>query len=397
MPTQPNINTSLGSEKESDSTMATKSFKDLPKQAAPATIEQLQAQLAAAQAAIKAQAGGAPAPALTPPPVADEPVVISTGAGAPVDVPAVSAPVSATQFQKAVLEAAAMPSAPTGNAMSNPAEFMALMTGANSPQDSMNALLAASETDSSGGKMLFPMLTQQPGTTGGAFQRVNTKNSEFNQIDLPEGKRPFLALQIAYRYLGTNWPQGYDAQSTVKANPLWNIAIPQAKGQEAANLMLAGKAFQFSKNRKAFDVSEGGPGVIRPAIEFLLFEPDIGLFVFRTNGHYNSAKDARDQLIACAVTDANGNQTLPPFVGEFHPETTKVPRVSKEPIVHHWPRIQKLANNDARVGTIASAYKLFLQSASPEVREAVNEWFNGLDAPVTSTAINAMNAAAALG
>lgn len=365
--------------------MATKSFKDLPKTGTPPTIEQLQEQLRQAQAAIQNQAP-AQGKTLQAPPVAAEPVVISTGAGAPIDVPAASAPTPTP-----------MPAAPTGSAMSNPMDFMALMTGASSPQDSMNALMAAAETDSSGGKMLFPMLTQQPGTTGGAFQRVNTKNSEFNQIDLPEGKRPFLALQIAYRYLGTNWPQGYDAQSTVKANPLWNIAIPQSKGTEAANLMLAGKALQFSKDRKSFDVSEGGPGVIRPAIEFLLFEPDIGLFVFRTCGHYNSAKDARDQLIACAVTDTNGNQSLPPFVGEFHPETHKQPRTGKEPIVHHYPRIVKLANQDARVGTIATAYKQFLQGATPEVRDAVNEWFNGLDAPMTNVAVQAMNTAAAMG
>jgi hypothetical protein len=355
--------------------VATKSFKDLPKQSAPLTLDQLQAQLKAAQ-------GGAPVPAApTPVPVADEPVVVATGAGAPIDVPA------------------QMPAAPTGTAVSNPLDFMALMTGAVAPQDSMNALLAAAETDSAGGKMLFPMLTQAGGTTGGAFQRVNTKNAEFNQIDLPEGKRSFDAIFIGYRYMGTCWPKGYDANAVnAKApSPLWNAAIPQARGQEAAQLMLAGKAFQFSKNRKAFDVDAGGPGLIRPAIEFLLFDADIGLFVFRTCGHYNSAKDARDQLIACAITDANGNQQLPPFMGEFHPETHRQARATGQPIIHHYPRIVKIANNDARVAAASVAYKTFLQNASPELRASVNEWFNAQDAPLTNIATQAINDAAAMG
>lgn len=342
------------------------------------SIEALQAQLKAAQDALAANAKPAPVP--------DEPVVISTGAGAPIDVPAVSAPVPAP-----------MPQAPTGQALSNPLDFMALMTGASSPADSMNALLAAAETDSAGGKMLFPMLTQAAGTTGGAFQRVNTKNAEFNQLDLPEGKRAFEAINIGYRYMATCWPKGYDAKSTTKANPLWNVAIPQSKGQEAAQLMLAGKAFQFSKARPSFDVDNGGPGIIRPALEFLLFEPDIGLFVFRTCGHYNSAKDARDQLISCAITDANGNQSLRPFMGEFHPETHKQPRSNGEPIVHHYPRIVKIADNDARTAKAAAAYKLFLQGASQEIRDAVTEWYNGADAPITNVALNAMNTAAAMG
>lgn len=375
--------------------MATKSFKDLPKAAAPTSIEALQAQLAAAQAALAAGTA-APAPSAAPaapvappkpvaptpapaPVVPDEPVVVATGAGAPIDVPA-------------------MPAAPTGQALSNPMDFMQLMTGASSPADSMNALIAASETDSAGGKMLFPMLTQQAGTTGGAFQRVNTKNAEFNQIDLPEGRRPFEAIFIGYRYLGTCWPEGYDANNVAAkpASPLWNIAIPQSKGQEAAQLMLAGKAFQFSKQRKAFDVSQGGPGIIRPALEFLLFDADIGLFVFRTCGHYNAAKDARDQLIACAITDANGNQSLRPFMGEFHPETHKQPRGTGQPIVHHYPKIVKLSDGDARVQKAAAAYKQFLAGAAPEVRDSVGEWFNGSDAPITNVAINAMNVAAAM-
>lgn len=368
--------------------MATKNFKDLPKQSTPPSIEDLQRQLAAANAAL-GQKPTAPAPAPAPSvpapqaqlaPPADEPVVISTGAGAPVDVPP-------------------MPAAPTGTAMSNPADFLALMTGASAPQDSMNALLAAAETDSAGGKMLFPMLTQSGGTTGGAFERVKTKNSEFNQIDLPEGRRHFEAVFIGYRYMGTCWPKGYDANNVAAnpASPLWNVAVPQSNGQDAAQLMLAGKAFQFSKKRSDFEVDNGGPGIIRPSLEFLLFEPDIGLFVFRSCGHYNSAKDARDQLISCAVTDASGNSALRPFMGEFHPETHRQPRPNAQPIIHHYPRIVKISDSDARVAKAGAAYKLFLQNASPEVRSAVNEWFTGMDAPITNVAKQAIATAAAMG
>lgn len=386
--------------------MATKTFKELPKTTTPMSMEDLQKQLATAQAALAAAghppAVGVAAPAATQAPETkpeDVPVVVSTGAGAPIDLGAVKPvpPSPAAPAPGNVAPAPAMPAMPQNAALSSPTDFMALMTGGNAPADSMNALMAAAETDSSGGKMLFPMLTQQAGTTGGAFQRVNTKNAEFASLDLPEGRRPFTGIFIGYRYLGTCWPKGYDANnvSTKPAAPLWNVAVPNANGPAAAQLMLAGKAFQFSKDRKSFDVDAGGPGIIRPALEFLLFDADIGLFVFRTAGHYNAAKDARDQLIACAVTQADGSQRLLPFMGEFHPETHKQTRQSGgQPIVHHYPRIVKIAENDARVANAAVAYKAFLAAATPEIRDKTTEWFNGSDAPITNVAMQAINDAA---
>lgn len=377
--------------------MATKQFKDLPTAAKQPSLADLQAQLAAAQAALKSSgkdpniALGVAAPAATQKPDTkpeDVPVVIATGAGAPIDtasIPSAQAP-------------APMAQAPTGAALSSPGDFMALMMGGAATQaDSMNALLAAAETDGSGGKLLFPMLTQAPGTSGGPFQRVNSKNPEFNALDLPEGRKAFPAIFIGYRFLGTCWPKGYDANATQTkpAAPLWNAAVPSSNGDAAAELMLAGKAFQFSKRRADFDVDNGGPGIVRPAIEMLLFDPDIGLFVLRTCGHYNSAKDCREQLIACAVQEANG-AVLKPFVGEFSPETTRVSRATGQAIVHHWPKITKLDPKDSRAVTVITAYQQFIQGASPEVRKSVAEWFAGDDAPLTNIAEKAMKQAAAM-
>lgn len=368
--------------------MATKSFKDLPKNTQPQTVEDLQKALAAAQAALSGKNTQPPASAAGA--EADEPVVIETAKGAPIDVPPVS-PVQPAPMPQ-------IPAGTTGAAVSNPADFLALMSGA-SQTDAMNALLAAAETDSSGGKLLFPILTQSPGTAAGAgaFMAIQTKNTEFAQIDLPEGKKPFTAIYIAYRYFGTAWPKGYDPKAKEHPKPVFNVAVPMANGQLAAQLMLAGKAGQFSRDRKAFDIDNGGPGHVKPAIEFLLFEPDIGLFVFRTCAHYNSAKDARDQLIACAEQDANGNLQLKPFLAEFSPQTHEQPRPGKDSIVHHYPKIVKIAGTDARVGPMAQAYKQFLANAAPEVRERTKEWFDGADAPVTSLATNAIDAAAAMG
>lgn len=333
------------------------SFKDLPKSKPAPSVQELQAQLAAAEAALKgATKAEAPAPA---PKLDDaEPVVVT-------DVP-------------------------DANAVSNPADFAALMLGGDG-SDTMAALTAALETDSSGAGLQFPTLTQVGGTSGGPFTAIETKNADLN-VPLPEGKRAFNAVFVAYRYLVAVWPESENTGS----KPIGSGAVPASNGPDAALVMRAGKAFQFNRNRDRYDVSKGGPGVPKPALEFLLYDEVIGLFVLRTTGHYNAAKDARDQLLGCAAQQPDGSMKLLPFYGEFFPQTHSQPRAGKKDIIHHYPRVTKIDLTDARTGKAAAAYKAFVQKAGADVRQKVTDWMAGADAPFTQSLKTALENAEAL-
>lgn len=345
---------------------STKSFKDLPKSAAAPSVDDLKKQLAAAEAALQSAGASAPAKPDTVKNTDAEPVVIED------DAPA------------------------SGGQLSNPADFMALMTG-DSGGDTMAALTAALETDGGGGGGLtFPTLTQVGGQQGGPFSAIETKNADLNAVALPEGKRPFLAVFVAYRYLATIWPEAKNDGG----RPIAQAAIASKDGVNAALLMRAGKGFQFSKKdaRNAFAVSAGGPGIPKPSLEFLLFSPDSGeLFVYRTPGHYNSAKDARDQLLACANQQSDGSMKLIPFLGEFAPETVRKERPNLDPIVHHYPRISKIDLADVRTGKAATAYKAWLAKAGPDLQQRVTGWLNGDDMPVNSQVVKRLTDAENLG
>jgi hypothetical protein len=329
------------------------SFKDLPKSKPAPSVAELQAQLAAAEAALKGANIPTKPTAANPNPKLD--LAGDTGSDA----------------EPVVVEAV--------NEVSNPADFAALMLGGDG-SDTMAALTAALETDGgSGAGLVFPTLTQVGGTSGGPFTAIETKNADLN-VPLPEGKRAFSAVFVAYRYAGALWPEA----KSDGGKPIGSVTVPASDGPNAALLMRAGKAFQFNRNRDRFSVSKGGPGIPKPSLEFLLYDEVIGLFVLRTTGHYNSAKDARDQLLACAAQQPDGSMKLLPFFGEFFPETHKQERAGKDAIIHHYPRIVKIDLTDARTGKAAAAYKSFVQKASADVRAKVTEWMAGSDAPLTS-------------
>jgi hypothetical protein len=323
------------------------SFKDLKSGAAKAApapdsnaeVAKLKAQLAAlTQAAAKVTVQ-----------TDAEPIVIETAEGTPIDT------------------------TPPGN-------FLSLMTGG----DTIDALLATIETDGGGGfASPYPVLTQAAGVTGGAFQRVMIK--AHMAVDLPEGRSPFEAVFVGYRLHVVAWPKGYDEKATTKDKPVFSAAIPANKSDLASNLMMAGHQYQYSKNRDAWSIASHGPGHIRPELELLLMDPsDCSLFVFRCAGHYNSAKDTRDQLLRQATAVPNSpKKQLVPFFGSFSPKTIKVQAKSGNTVVYHYPEIDKIDTTDARAVKAAGVYRKFIQTADADVQSMALDWLAGKDEPLT--------------
>jgi hypothetical protein len=164
-------------------------------------------------------------------------------------------------------------------------------------------------------------------------------------------------------------------------------------------LMAAGKAFQFSRQRDSHTIDKGGPGVVKPSLELMLYDPEADLvFVYRTPGHYSSAQALKDQLLATAQKDANGALTVRPFFGMFSPKTEKRTRDnSPHAIVWHYPEIQVIATGDARTQAAVLAYKKFLAVAGPDITQAGGEWFLGADQPFTQADLDRLDNAIAIG
>lgn len=355
------------------------SFANLPKNPAP-SLDELKAQMKAAGAkpatapavapAVRPAAKAKPAPVVEPEPVVVE-AVAANGDPEPVETRAVS-----------VAEQS----------------FLAQITGT-AQGDTAAALMAAHEAgDSGGSRLLFPTITQASGPAGGAFQRVGNNTGPHANADVPEGKTPFLAVFMGYRYTGAVWPDNGGA-GTQAPRPEASFAVPTSRPDVVAKLMAAGKAFQFSRKRDSHAVSAGGPGVVKPSLELMLYDPDADLvFVYRTPGHYSSAQALKDQLLATAQKDAQGNLAVRPFFAQFSPKTEKRTRDgSPHAIVWHYPEIQVVGNGDARAQAAVLAYKKFLASAGPDVTAAGGEWFVGADQPITQADIDRLDNAIAIG
>ena len=266
--------------------------------------------------------------------------------------------------------------------------------------DTMGALMAATEVDDGGtGKSnLFPILTQASGTSGGAFERARHMTDD-EAGNLPEGRKPFTAVFLGYRFLATAWPEGYNPNGE-KKSPVFSAALPASESQLVTKLMRIGKNYQFfSGDRGAFDVANGGPGHIRPQIEMLLFDPDAGeLFTYQTCSHYNSTADTRDQLLKNATTvgktaDGKDQKAMLPFVGTFQAKTHKSTSKRGRDIVYHWCQIDKLDITDSNARTAWEGWQKFSADARSDasVMQRVNDWFGGADAPISADARQKLN------
>jgi hypothetical protein len=394
-------------------------FNDLKtnKPKAAPTLDQLKATLNAAGAALDATAKtAAPVPAAAAP--APAPAIkkatspaISKPAAAmapkPVVPPApvpVQAPIDAAAEQDPVIvedvpEAEQEEEGPRGVVDTEQnRNFLAAITGTG--VDSTAALMAAHEAaGTSQGGLLFPVLTQAPGPAGGAFQRVSSKNKAHVAADLPEGKNAFgPVVFMDYRYGGAIWPDGGSSGGGPAQKPVESFSIPTSNPDAVGKLMAAGKAFQFSRNREKHTIAKGGPGVVKPHLEVLLFDPQTNdVFVYRCPGHYSSAQGFKDQLLANAVRDANGGLVMQPFVAEFTPHTERKVRDGAQAIVWHYPLVKKIDVSDAHAQAAVAAYREFIKNADNELVTTGGQWHAGSDAPLNQAALDAFDNAIAIG
>lgn len=259
-------------------------------------------------------------------------------------------------------------------------------------ESQLGALVAAADVDTAGPQQVFPTVTQQAGTTGGALAISKGTMRQWPNIDLPEGKRAFRAVFLAYRFNVACWPAGYDdapGANAQKPRPAWSCAIPGTERDLAGKLMLAGKRYQFTgvAKRDAWDIASGGPGHLRPQIELLMLDPDEGqVFVVQSCAHYSSAQEVREALTALVV-DVNGQKALRPFAGEFTPDTLEETSKSGSTFKVHRIKISRLdVASDPQALAMAKAFDAWRNAATPELAARITEWRAGADAPITQAA-----------
>jgi hypothetical protein len=323
-----------------------------PAPTTPNPADQVAAQLRAAQAELEAQGAKPAAPVLVSSPV----------------------PQQATATQRAV------------------------STFLSDDEAQLGALTAAADVDSDGPSQVFPTVTQQAGPTGGALIISKGTERQWPNIDLPEGKRPFKAMFLAYRFAVTAWPAGYEDASGAgtkgpKPRPVFSCAIPGTERDLAGKLMLAGKRYQYCARDKkdAWDAANNGPGHIRPQVELLLLEPESGtVFVLQTCAHYSSAQYAREALSGLVV-EVDGAKVLRPFVGQFAVDTVEESSKGGNTFKIHQLKISRLdVASDPEALDMAKQFDAWRSSAAPALVQQVTDWRSGADAPITQTARDAL-------
>lgn len=335
-------------------------------------IAKLKAQLEAAQKKAEAAAAApAPEPELTPEP---EPVTAEP----------------ATEEETAPPRAVAA----VGN--------LGQAFGLSVPKGGERAVMDAWTAGRSGGGALFPVVQQSAGNSpsaGGIAPAAFVKDEIGNR--LPQGKKPFNAVFIAYRTEVVAWPVGFGDKSgggenNDKAKPAYGCAIPSTNAKDSELAREACEAYQYTKtgDKGKFDYKESGAGHPRPSCSLLLYSPDIdGLFELRTASHLDSLKRTVNELGKYVDPQSGALGQFPVSIKTAHEAKT----VNGNDIRLHWFNVSQVLNEETKF--LWNQFQEWFEKSKDDaaIVNAVRDWIEGRDRPITEKIRTSLQAAANLG
>jgi hypothetical protein len=161
---------------------------------------------------------------------------------------------------------------------------------------------------------IFATVELTGGQGGGMLDKCGM-NVEGSDADLPQGRDPFYAMLLGWRFVPVVWPGEYDDNQ--KQQPLWKAQIGADQFDLYQRYSKAHQRCQFcpKEKRSAF----AGLGTVSGHLELLLFEEEAGMMVARTARTYGSV----DQTYQ-AILGVYPSQDIQPVPVQVTPTTVDV-------------------------------------------------------------------------
>lgn len=252
-----------------------------------------------------------------------------------------------------------------------------------------------------GPPMKFPVvnLTSGNGAGAGAFSPADWVDKEFgagtSQL-LPAGKRPLTAVFLGYRIELIAWSVRFDDPSRKKDDrPSWACAVP---ANDAATIQLATEAcknYQFTKkaDKGAFDYAHSKAGHVRPAVQVLVFVPNVGIVVLTPPMHYTSVERTLKSLGKQADQQSGA---LKPFPAMIEPKSQEDKTPTQTWQQHHLEFSLNVGADAKEAWDQFNEWRAKVLPTDIEVQKDIREFLNATDRPVTPDIKQSLTVAAAL-
>ncbi len=252
-----------------------------------------------------------------------------------------------------------------------------------------------------GPPMKFPVvnLTSGNGAGAGAFSPADWVDKEFGAGTsnlLPAGKRPLTAVFLGYRIELIAWSVAFDDPSRKKDDrPAWSCAVP---ANDASTIQVATEAcknYQFTKksDKGAFDYAHSKAGHVRPAVQVLVFVPNVGIIVLAPPMHYSSVERTLKSLGKQADQQSG---SLKPFPALIEPKTQGDKTATQSWLQHHLEFSLSVGADAKEAWDQFNEWRLKVLPSDVQVQADIREFLNGTDHPVTPEIRQSLTVAAAL-
>lgn len=229
----------------------------------------------------------------------------------------------------------------------------------------------------------FPSIVLKGGNAGGTVVPTDATNKNWPEIaaKLPQGKQPLKGILMGARSEAIAWPVDFDNRGEGD-RPSINVAIPLVDGDSTALLLTGAENFQFAprdKKAEKWSVPNGGPGYLRPVFQMLVWVPALGEpVVVSSCGLLATYRKMAGQVGQFVDQEA---QELKPVPCVFSPVTE--PWYDNN-VYHYFAGTWWVQDSEAEAGWAAfHEWVADVQANRPDVIQAVMDWCNGGDKPMT--------------
>jgi hypothetical protein len=242
--------------------------------------------------------------------------------------------------------------------------------------NSVLKIVASSESGEGGSFAdLFPTLVIKGGNAGGTISPSNGTPKEIGD-QLPQGKQPINGVFLAFRVEAQSWPSDFDSKQEGD-RPIINAAI-SCNDAESTQLLLKGcENFQFCPEKEKWDGINSGPGRLRPVFQLLVYLPQFDDVVVLQVPPLLKSWQTMSSILA-GMAGPNGE--LANFPASFAVTT----KTWYDKNVFHYFDIVPQVNDAGRVALEKyAAFVGSVQQTRPDLAEAIMDWFNCTDKPLT--------------
>lgn len=229
----------------------------------------------------------------------------------------------------------------------------------------------------------FPTIVLKGGNQGGSVVPSESTNKNWPELaaKLPQGKQQLKGILMGARTEAVAWPSDYDSRQEGD-RPSINVAIPLVDGDSTALLITGSENFQYcgrEQKGQKWAAANGGPGYLRPIFQMLVWVPALREpVVVSSCGLLATYRKMAGQVSQFVDVEA---QELKPVPCIFTPVTEPWYDAN---VYHYFAGSWWVNDTEANEGWAAfHEWVADIQANRPDVIQAVMDWCNGADKPIT--------------